>query len=207
MSSSLAQTFGIISAVIGVIALIPYYVDIIKGRTKPQRAAFLIFSVLATISFFGQYAEGATASLWFAFVLMASPYAILLLSIKRGVGGFARRDKISLALAVGILCVWYFTKSAALAVVLVVAVNTIAKYLVAAKVYELPYSDLLLTWVLSAIASVFAALSVGELDWILLLAPVQNAITVGIIALIIVIRRRQVSPPKGWSKKQEEVIL
>ncbi len=200
MNVAYLQILGLVSAVIGIFALIPYYVDIIKGRTKPQRAAFFIFSILATISFFGQYAEGAKASLWFAFILMTSPWIIFLLSLKRGVGGFATKDKISLLLAAMILLLWYLTSSAALAVVLAVSVNTIAKYLVAIKVYALPYSDLLFTWVMSAVASFFAFLSVGKLDFILLLPPLQNGITVGIIAGIIIYRRKRVSPPSGWSK-------
>jgi hypothetical protein len=75
---------------------------------------------------------------------------------------------------------------AALAIVLVVVVNTIAKWLVIAKVHALPYSELLVAWVLSSVGSMLAVLSVGKLDWVLIITPLQNAITTGIIAGVVI---------------------
>jgi hypothetical protein len=205
--ANLLRTFGIFSALLTLTAVAPYYVDILRGRTKPQRAAYAIFGTVATISFFSQMAAGAKASLWFAAVLVLNTYIVFLLSIKRGIGGFGAKDKVSLLLVAIILVAWYITNSASLAVVLVVSLNTIAKYLVVMKVYKLPYSDLLFTWVVSTFASIFAALSVGKLSWVLLLSPVQNGVTVAIIASVIIVRRRQVKPPKGWDRGKESTVV
>lgn len=186
------ELIGIAGAVVGTIALIPYYSALLKGKAKPNSAAFLIFGILASISFFGQLAAGADASLWFAFVLMVNPFIIFALSLKTGLKTFAFKDKLSLMLAVLILVVWIFSRSAAIALVLVVLVNTIGKYLVAEKAYHYPHGDVAIAWVLSALASILAAISVGRFDWLLLLAPVQNAITVSVIAFIIIYRKRVV---------------
>lgn len=192
---SILHLLGIASVVVIVVGLLPYYADILQGNTKPQRAAMLIFAVLSAIAFLGQLAEGAQASLWFAAALLANQLILLGLSIKYGMGGFSRFDKISLLLASLILVGWYFTNSAALALILVTVVNTVAKILVMTKVYSYPYSELLFAWIMSTAASILAALSVGRLDLILLLVPVQNAVTVGIIAGIIIVRKRQLPAP------------
>ena len=182
--------FGIVSGVIALAGMVPYIVDIIRGNTKPQRAAFLLFTISGFIAFLGQLAEGAIYSLFFAGALMSTSLLTFILSFKFGVGGFGRRDKIGLFLVGCILAAWFLTGSAALAVVLIVIFNTIAKILVMFKVYQLPHTELLYTWIMSTISSLFAVLSVGSLDWILLLSPLQNGITVGLIALIIFVRRR-----------------
>ena len=94
--TALLKVFAIISAVLVIVGFVPYYIDIFRGRTRPQRAAYGIFAAVATISFFSQMAAGAKYSLWFALVLVANTYIIFALSIKRGVGGFGLRDKVSI---------------------------------------------------------------------------------------------------------------
>lgn len=186
------QFIGISAAIILVFASFHYIADIVRGETKPQRMAWVIFTTLGTISFFGQLAEGATASLWFPLILMVQGYVILGLSLKYGVGGANTIDKISLVLSLAIFVVWWLTNSAALAIIFAVSINTIGKVLVAIKTYHKPYSEYLPTWILATIASVLTAISVGELNWILLLAPVQNGLTVGAVAGIIIYRRKDV---------------
>lgn len=190
------QVFGVLSLITIALGLVPYYVDIIRGNTRPQRAAMFIFAVLSAIAFSGQLAAGATASLLFAGTMLCNQVLLFVLSLKYGMGGFDKKDKFSLLMAALILIVWYFTQSAAVALLLTTSVNTIGKTLVAIKVYHHPHSELLYAWYMSVIASVFGALAVGTWNWVLLLVPLHNAITVGIIALIIVARRPFVSAPK-----------
>ena len=187
----MSDLFGILSGIIALVASIPYIIDIIRGNTKPQRMAWVIFIVLSGISFFAQLSAGATDSLWFPLVLFVQSIIIFVLTIKFGIGGFGKFDVLSLVLAVLIMVIWAVTKSAAIAIVCGVAVNTIGKVLVAAKVYKYPKTEYLPTWVWSAIASAFAVLAVGELDWILILSPLQNALTVAAIAVLITFRRHQ----------------
>lgn len=187
--------FGLVAGILGLVGTIPYIFDIVRGGTRPQRAAFLLFSISGAISFASQSAEGATLSLFFAGALMVSSFTIFGLSLKFGIGGFARRDKVSLSIAALILLAWVVTGSAVVAVVLITAFNTVAKVLVMFKVYDMPHTELLFSWILSTVASMFAVLSVGALNWVLLLPPLQNGITVGIITAIIIVRRRSVFAP------------
>ena len=184
------EILGILSGVIAFAASIPYIVEIIKGNTKPQRMAWVLFLVLSGISFFAQLAAGASASLWFPLVLFLQAIIIFSLTLKFGVGGFSRFDIVSLVFAIVIMILWALTDSPESAIICSVAVNTIGKILVAVKVYRLPHTEYVPTWVWSALASILAAVSVGSFNWILLLTPLQNAITVGMIAALILYRRK-----------------
>jgi hypothetical protein len=187
----MAQLFGILSGLIALYSSFYYIRDIVRGNTKPHRMAWVIFITLSGISFFAQLAEGATNSLWFPLVLFVQAIIIFSLTLKFGVGGFGKYDIVSLVLAILIMIVWAVTKSPALAIICAVSVNTIGKLLVAVKTYRQPDTEYLPTWIYSVVASVLAALAVGKLDWILLITPVQNALTVGAIAAIIIYRRKQ----------------
>ena len=91
--------FGYISALLITIEFIPYIRDILRNKTKPQRTTWLIFSVLGVIAFFSQMAKVATDSLWFSGVITVGVTLIYLFSLKYGVGGFAKKDIISLTVA------------------------------------------------------------------------------------------------------------
>lgn len=180
----LQQAFGIVSALLVVCVAVPYYMSIFRGRSHPQRTAMFIFLVLSLISFSSQWAEGATASLWFAGFLVINQLCIFALSLKFGSGGYRKIDVFSLLTAAGIMILWYFSKNAGLAVVLVTAVNFVGKALVFHKVQHRPQSELLYSWALSVVASLFAIASVGSLQFTLILPPLHNAVTVGAIAYI-----------------------
>ena len=187
------QLIGILSGLIALFSSFHYIRDIIRGNTKPHRMAWVIFITLSGISFFAQFAEGATSSLWFPLVLFIQAVIIFSLTLKYGVGGFSKINVISLLLAICIMIVWIITKSAAIAIICTISVNTIGKFLVALKVNKLPNTEYLPTWIYSVAASILAAISVGELNWILIITPLHNAITVGIIAGVIIYRRNQIN--------------
>lgn len=186
------EIFGILSGVIAFASSIPYIIDIIKGNTRPQRMAWVIFITLSGISFFAQLAEGATHSLWFPAVLFLQSIIIFGLTLKYGMGGFERVDIFSMIAAILIMIIWWVTKSPAIAIVCGVLVNTIGKILVARKVYAYPNTEYLPTWVWSSVASLFAVVAVGGWNWILIITPLQNALTVFSIAAIIYIRRQKI---------------
>lgn len=93
------------------------------------------------------------------------------LSLKLGVGGFSQRDKISLGIAALGLVVWFFTKEAAYALFISIAVDAIGAGLTAIKAYEMPESETLITWILSAISGLLGAIAVGKFNFILMAYP------------------------------------
>jgi len=165
------QALGILSALVALSGSIPYIRDILRHKTKPHRITWLIFSILAAISFFSQAAKGASHSLWLPGVLTFDLFILFLFSLKYGVGGFTKSDKIALLIAAVGLAAWYFTNEAALALYAVVIVNVTGAYLTIEKAYKHPSSETLSSWILSTIAGFLAMLSVGSFNFILLLYP------------------------------------
>ena len=164
--------FGITAAALSTFAYLPYIRDTIAGRTKPQRASWLIWSVLSLIAFFSQIFEGATSSLWFAGVQAGATVIIFVLSIWVGKGRFlSHSDYLILAAAALGLVLWYQTDNAAYALAITISISLLGGLATAVKAYHDPESETLMTWVICFIASVFAALSVGAVDFTLLAYP------------------------------------
>ncbi|MFZ2521956.1 MAG: hypothetical protein WAX44_02215 [Minisyncoccia bacterium] len=166
------QTAGYISGILSAISYIPYIRDILKLKTKPERASWLIWSVLGSVAFFSQFAKGADHSLWLTGVQTFGVLIVFLLSIKFGYGGLNKLDIFSLIGAGVGLFLWYITNEPAIALFIVIVIDAIGGILTVIKSYKEPESETTITWVLSGIAGIFAAIAVGSTNIILLSYPI-----------------------------------
>ncbi len=162
---------GYIAGILSAISYVPYVRDIFKGITRPERASWLIWSVLGSIAFFSQLAKGATDSLWLTGVQTFGVLLVFLLSIKFGIGGLTKRDVIALIAAGAGIILWYLTKEAAVALFITIAIDAVGGVLTVIKSYEDPSSETISTWLLSGSAGIFAAIAVGKPDVVLLAYP------------------------------------
>lgn len=192
MNTSLV--FGILSGLLSALCYPPYIVAILKGKAKPERASWLIWTVLTAMGFFSQLAIGATHSLWLPGVQGVGVIIVLLLSIKYGYGGLMRRDVTTLLAAGVTLLLWYFTKSPTIAVYLVVLIDGMGAWLTVAKAYEHPETETMITWALSGTAGVCALIAVQSLDPELLSYPlyIMTANYAVVAAMILGRRKRRV---------------
>ena len=184
--------FGIASGALSVFAFLPYILDTIARRTEPQRASWLIWAVLGSIAFMSQVFEGATSSLWFAGVQVASTIIILVLSIWVGTGKFLGKSDYMILVAASIgLLLWYFTDNAAYALAITISISLLGGMATIVKAYRDPESETLITWVVSLVASVCAILSVGVVDPTLLAYPLYLfTLYLGFIVAIVLGRAR-----------------
>ena len=182
--------FGLMSAVLSTFAFLPYILDTLRGRTQPQRASWLIWSLLGSIAFVSQVFEGASHSLWFAGIQVSGTIVIFLLSIARGVGGFVQaKDRLVLLAAAAGLGIWYLTDTPAYALGISVTISMLGGLVTICKAFKSPDSETMTTWAVSFVAAICAILAVGQLDWVLLAYPVYLLILNGGIVLAIVAGR------------------
>lgn len=188
--ATLPVILGIMSGVLSTFAYLPYIIDTIARRTNPQRASWLIWSVLGSIAFFSQVFEGAGASLWFAGVQVSGTLIVFLLSIWLGVGGFLdRTDAFVLGTAATGLVLWYFTDTAAYALAITIAISLLGGTVTVAKAFRNPDSETMSTWAISFTASLCAIAAIGRPDWILLAYPLYLLTLNGSIVVAIVLGR------------------
>lgn len=207
------STIGVLSFCLGLLAFAPYLRDTLAGRTKPQRSSWLIWAVVASIALASQVAEGASHSLWFTTANWLMAVAVFGVAIRHGSGGgFARRDRVSLAAAFCILLLWYLTETAALALALAILVNCLGAWLTIQKAYLAPHSETLTTWGLAAVAAGLGAVSVGRLDPVLIAYPLfLLALRGTVVAAILLGRaRRNAAVParlSGAERIQETSVV
>ena len=188
---NILSIFGYLSAILSILMVVPYVRDILLLKTKPERASWFIWTVLGFIAFFSQLAKGATDSLWLTAGQTFAVFIIVILSIKYGVGGFTKRD-IRALIGAGIgLILWFITKEAAWALILVIIVDSMGTLLTAIKSYEDPESETLSTWLMSGTSGIFGMLAVGTFEPILLAYPFYIVVANYLIVAMVLLGRKK----------------
>lgn len=185
--------FGILSGIFSAISYPPYIIAIFKGTAKPERASWLIWSVLTAMGFFTQLAVGATHSLWLPGIQGIGVIIVFLLSIRYGFGGLLKRDVVTLIAAAVTLLIWYFTNNAVMAVYLTVLIDAMGAWLTVVKAYEHPKSETLITWALSGIGGFFGLLAVGVYDLPILAYPFYIFICNFAVVVAILLGRKKLA--------------
>lgn len=165
------EIFALLSVVLILAASPPYIIDILKGKTKPERITWLIFSVLGVIAFISQLLLGASWSLAFSGVDTAASIVILGLSLKFGVGGHTKLDTAALIIAAIGVFVSIFAKEPIISLFGVILADVSGVALTVKKVYENPDSETTVTWVLVGTASLLGIASISHFTLGVLLYP------------------------------------
>jgi len=168
----ISEIAGYLSGLLILLSFGPYLKDIFGLKTKPQRASWLIWSILGLISFFSQWEKGATYSLVMTGAQALGDLLIFILAIRYGVGGLVKRDIMALISAGVSLILWYLTKEAAVALMIVIFIDAIGAALTVAKTYHQPATETVSSWVLTFAGGALAGVAVGRLDYVLLAFPV-----------------------------------
>ncbi|MFL4470016.1 hypothetical protein ACERZ8_09105 [Tateyamaria armeniaca] len=184
------RLFGVVSALLSICAFLPYLRDMWTGHTRPQRASWLIWSVLGSIALASQVYEGAMQSLWFATMQVVGTVTVLALSVRWGRGVFFSKLDLYVLAASGVgLVLWALTDTAVYALAITISISLMGGCVTALKAYRDPGSETLTMWFMSCIAAWFAILSVGGTDWVLLAYPIYLFVLNGVIVLAIMLGR------------------
>ena len=166
------ELFAAISLVLTLLAAPPYIIDTFNRKTKPQRATWLILSILGLIGFFSQLAIEANWSLVFLGVDTAASLTVLGLSIPFGIGGFSLLDRYALVVAAIGVIVSVVANRPVIALLGIILADVAGTFLTVRKAFLHPGTETTISWVLVGSAAVFSVLAVGKTSLDLLIWPV-----------------------------------
>jgi hypothetical protein len=180
---------GIAAGALSFLAFVPYALATLRGRTRPNRATWIIWTAVGVSLLASYAAAGARETVWVAAANLAAFLFVLALSFKYGVGGWTPFDSGCLiAAAFGGALWWWFdsplpTLFSGLFVDLVGALPTIK------KAWEDPDSEDLLAWVLFAVANAVNLLALRTWSVVLASYPAYMVFITLLLVGILVLRR------------------
>jgi len=172
----LFRYIGIASALVFIVGDIPYVSDTFKGKIKPHRITWGIIALLNAIGFANQYASGASNSLWLFGAGTVVTGLIFVGSLRNGVGGRTRTDVTCLAIGLAGIVLWAIFKSPLYSIFANIVADIAALWPTYRKARLHPESETRISWLVGTFSVMLAAISVGRLDWRLLLLPVASIV-------------------------------
>jgi hypothetical protein len=188
------QIFGLLSGIFALLSFLPYIRSIKKGKTKPERSAWWIWSFLMIVALLLQKSQGAKWSLLLTVSLLLGNLAVAILSLKKGYGRFKLYDAVALLVAVGCVILWRITNNSLLALALIISVDCLGNILVINKSWKAPYSENLGAWMLGFPGAIFGLMATGNFYS-------QKAIFPAYLVLINLVTISSIFERRRWRKK------
>lgn len=181
---------GIIAIVVGCIGYIPYFRSMIAGTTKPHAFSWLIWSIIAAITFAAQITNRAGPGAWVSAAYVISCLIVFIFALKKGEKNIALLDWLSL-LGAGIsLFFWYLTNSPLLTVIIITLIDCFGYIPTIRKSYHAPYEENADLYFWSGMSYVIALFAMKAYSVITLLNPFVLILTNVFFVLLLLWRRK-----------------
>jgi hypothetical protein len=161
------QNFVIAGALIGAIGSFAYLVDTVKGKVKPNRVSFLMWSFAPLIAFAAQIKQGVGLEALMTFSTGFLPFTTFLASFvnKKSEWKITRFDLICGVLSVAGLILWLVTKVGNIAIFFSIVADFLAAIPTIIKAYKYPETELAWPWMASVIGVILTLLTIKELTF------------------------------------------
>lgn len=185
---SASQILGIVSGACLILGYFPYVYSVFKKKTVPNRASWLIWAFSTTVILFGVKETGTHEAIWVPVADAVGCTFIFLLSIFKGSGGWSKTDRISMAICLASLLVWWISGSAVTALIANLLIYVSGYIPTIQKAYVRPGSESLFAWGIF-FAGVFLNLITviigNDSGWAVWVYPVTLVITVGTLCALL----------------------
>jgi hypothetical protein len=192
---------GILSFLLSFFGGMPYLFMAIKGKIKPERTTWGIWTLILVLSIAAYRAEGGQESILFLFGDLAITGSIFAVSIFKGKGATDRLDLSCLILAITGLLLWQLTDNPGLQIIGVVTADMLALIPTIKKALDDPEGDSSITFFFSAAAALMAITSIKDFNFILVFYPFY-LYSINLITGVVISSAKYVSRKKGGDLKK-----
>jgi hypothetical protein len=167
---------GILAGFVAASGFIPYIYSILKGKTRPNRASWLIWAALGGLLFASYVSSGASTTIWQPLSFAIGPVIVFVLSIKHGVGGYNKLDVFCLAGAALGLLLWKLSNEPQAALYLSIFVDALGFLPTIKKAYFQPGSESRLAWSIGVTSTVINLFAINSWTLEIALYPIYLVI-------------------------------
>ncbi|HEX6258447.1 MAG TPA: hypothetical protein VFZ48_03135 [Candidatus Saccharimonadales bacterium] len=191
---------GMVAVGLNILAFWPYIIDTLRRKTKPHIYSWLLWTLMTTVVFIGQQADGAGAGAWVTGITAVIDLVIFLLALKFGTADITTSDKICLASALVIMVIWLFSNSLVLSIVLITLVDTLAFIPTIRKTLKAPHEETFITYPLSTVRCLLGILALANYSIITCAYPIAMLVMYALITGILLYKRPQNIKELRWSR-------
>lgn len=158
------ENWIIVGVVLQVLGSWSYLVDTLKGRVKPNKVSWLLWSIAPLIAFFAMIKQGVGMQAWVTFVVGFVPLVIFIASFfnKDAMWEISKVDIICGALSVLGLILWLITKVGNVAIFFSIMADGLAAIPTIIKSYKEPDTENATIFIFGIVNSLIGILTITQ---------------------------------------------
>jgi len=159
----LNSNFVIVGTLIGAAGSVAYLVNTVKGKVKPNRVSFLLWSIVPFIAFFAQIKQGVGLEALMTFSTGFLPLTVFIASFvnKQAEWKLTRFDLICGILSLVGVILWMITKVANTAIFFSIVADGFAAVPIIVKAYKYPDTEIAWPWIATVFGVVLTLLTLS----------------------------------------------
>lgn len=160
----LNSNFIIVGTLIGAAGTVAYLIQTVKGRVKPNRVSFLLWSVIPFIAFSAQISEGVGLEALMTFSTGFLPLTVFIASFanKQAEWKLTRFDLMCGVLSVVGLVLWMITKVGNVAIFFSIVADALAAIPTLVKAYKYPDTEIAWPWIATVVGIILTLLTISN---------------------------------------------
>ncbi|MBU1166116.1 hypothetical protein KKF81_04145 [Candidatus Micrarchaeota archaeon] len=192
---------GKIAGIVALAAFVPYIYSTLKGKTKPNRATWWIWTLVSFIIAGSYFDVGARETIWVAISYIVGPVIMAILSLKYGEGGWNKFDRFCVLGALAGFVLWILFDAPLIALLLTIFIDFVGFLPTYKKAYHNPWGESKLAWIIFVAADLLNVFAIETLAFGIVIYPVYMLIVEAPV-LFLLFRKRKKNLRKNTSYKR-----
>lgn len=180
----------VLSAAISIGCVIPYCLDIVKHKTKPNLVSWITWTLLGGIVMASQIVEQEYRAAVFSFGLTAATGLIVVLGLRNGYVKYTRFDIVCQLIAVAGIVLWRTFDDPLIALYVSLSVDFVGLVPTLRHAWQKPHEETWETFAIGLWAPIFGLVSLTTFSLLTLSYPIYVFVADAALVSIILYRRK-----------------
>lgn len=158
-------TFLVLAGLFTVVSAVPYIIDILKNKTKPNPVSWLTWTILGVVGAYAAYSAGETNTAIFSLTTSLETLLIVILGFFKSKFKYEKFDIYCQVGALSGLLLWWIFNSPLLAIFAVIIIDFIGALPTLRHCLKKPFEETWQAFALAGVGGFFAILSLHDINW------------------------------------------
>lgn len=185
------EVFAILGAVIVLFCTLPYVIDVVKRKTRPNIVTWTIWTVLIGIGAAALFASHDYNAAWLLVGDAIATLAVVIVGLRYGTAKLDRFDIICLIGALVGVALWLVFNSPIIAIVATIVIDLIGTIPMVRHSYHHPEEETYITFALGIVATIFTLSSLSDYRFSAWIYPAYLLCSNGLLFVTIYVGQRK----------------
>ena len=196
----------VVALLLAVLAYIPYFRDILRGKTKPHAFTWLVWCTMSTVAVFSQVSDGGGVGSWVLAFTAIVNFAIFCFAIYKGKTNITNMDWFCLMGSFLGVALFTFNQDPPISLLIISAVDIIGFIPTVRKSMLHPYQETASTFALTSLKYGFAIIALENYTFITVYYPAVVG-TMDVFFVLLLLSRRSKIPKPGTRRHVKKAVL